>query len=172
VDARGCDPHANPPTREWDRGKTRDELDDNSLGGIAAPSFVVARDARSNLTPPIDGNSHIPPPAANPYRKTTRDPNSTPCSRRLEKWRNQLEREDADEREKDDRRFRERERRWEAEETERARSRRKRAERDGNNLRDRRRDLADDLEVDEEEKALGMAKGTSRTDVYQALLAN
>ena len=86
------------------------------LGGPAAPAFVAARDARSQLPPPPAGASLAP-------RAPAEKPAATPAARRLERWRRDAEREDRDARDRDDARFRERERRWERDEADRLRAR-------------------------------------------------
>ena len=135
--------------REWDRGKTRPEDDLDApvkLGGPAAPTFVAARDARSQLPPPPAGASLAP-------RAPAEKPAATPAARRLERWRRDAEREDRDARDRDDARFRERERRWERDEADRLRARARREAREADAARARARDLREDLEPDEDERA-------------------
>ena len=148
--------------REWDRGKTRPEDDLDApvkLGGPAAPAFVAARDARSQLPPPPAGASLAP-------RAPAEKPAATPAARRLERWRRDAEREDRDARDRDDARFRERERRWERDEADRLRARARREAREADAARARARDLREDLEPDEDERAAAarLAKDSASGD--------
>ena len=154
------------PIREWDRGKTRTEDDLDApvrLGGPAAPTFVAARDARSQLPPPPAGASPAP-------RAAAEKPAADPAARRLERWRRDLEREDRDARQRDDAHFRDRERRWERDEADRFRARARREARAADAARARARDLREDLEPDEDERAVAarLAKETAPGDATPA----
>ena len=146
------------------------------LGGPAAPAFVAARDARSQLPPPPAGASPAP-------RSATEKPAADPAARRLERWRRDSEREDRDARDRDDARFRERERRWERDEADRFRARARRKAREADAARARARDVREDLEPDEDERAAearlakesaekpGHATPVSRRRLLDALVA-
>ena len=163
------------PQREWDRGKTREGgFDDRGQGHIAPPSFHAARVVQSNL--PSEKRNYQPCNAS-------QNISATPADRRVEKWRRELEKDDKEDRERDERRFRDRETRWEREEGERERSRRKRIEREQHAARDRRRDLQEDLEPDEDERYVveqmersagdqNKKSNISRNSVYEQLVSN